>query len=662
MSGAHEAWREQLRTDGREALLALLSGRASLGRLSAAEPEDVVAAVLHGAEPDSDLMRSFDAGCLSVLQSFRSDLLRREGNAFVVGIKRLDTMLSIVRRMLPPQTTVDLHRNFVLWNAFFDNFVIDRGLDLRREYFRLLALSQDIAEDHGLAPRRLMPLWLSICADSGASGRYDQSYLRVAMIGLRGLPLGEEFSANEDFALQGLARWAASQSPTKPEFIKEWRLLEGDFPRDAGFWSEHVQQAVTATERELSERTRGEVMTFTAAGWWREDVDLHPASRATAGGGASEPPAREDRERILEDIGTRHVGLAPRIERLMQAHRRYADTTGDVFYLVRTACNVGMRLIKSGDDSERQARGSQAVSLAKLAFEYDPVNVFAWSLMRDALAHSGRVRDAELVGWEAIRRFPENEQWRTQLATVLAEQAGKPLEAAALLREAILLFPAHPFSRSQLATILADDLNESAQAEEVLLAAISDGVSNDVTNALLQKLRQKRRLRGDRHLPAKLPDDSSMSLPTAGARRLLFSFEAGFVDGSAVRAFLDQAPADSYLTYVAERTGISNLPFKTTFAMAFDEALRDSSPSALRGLIARARPMEKPLVEQAIALSEGRVVSFATSQAGGDASARFLKLAEVFARVGVSTERQNNLLRDVAASSLSSGTSFMVAA
>lgn len=662
MSGAHEAWREQLRTDGREALLALLSGRASLGRLSAAEPEDAIAAILHGAEPDSDLMRSFDAGCLSVLQSFRSDLLCREGNAFVVGIKRLDTMLSIVRKILPLQTTVDLHRNFVLWNAFFDNFVIDRGLDLRREYFRLLALSQDVAEEHGLAPRRLMPLWLSICADSGESGRYDDSYLRVAMIGLRGLPLGEQFDANEDFALQGLARWAASQSPTKPEFMKEWRLLEGDFPRDAGFWSEHVQQAVTAAERELSERTRGEVTTFPAAGWWREDVDLHPASRATAGGGAYDPPAREERERILREIDTRHVGLAPRIDRLMQSHRLYADTTGDVFYLVRTACNVGMRLIKSGDDSERQARGLQAVSLARLAFEYDPVNVFAWSLMRDALAHAGRVRDAELVGWEAIRRFPENEQWRTQLATLLAEQAGKPLEAAALLREAILLFPTHPFSRDQLATVLADDLNESAQAEEVLLAAMSDGVGDDATNGLLQKLRQGKRLRGHRKLPAKLPDDSSMSLPTAEARRLLFSFEAGVVDGSAVRAFLDQAPADSYLTYVGERTGISNLPFKTTFAMAFDDALRDASPSALRGLIARARPMEKPLVEQAIALSEGRVVSFTTTQADGYASARFLKLAEVFAQVGVSTERQSNLLRDVAASYLASGTSFMVAA
>jgi tetratricopeptide (TPR) repeat protein len=589
MSSALEAWTEQLRTDGREALLSLLSGRASLGRLSAAEPEDAVAAVLHGAEPDSDLMRSFDAACLDVLQSFRTELMRREGNAFTVGIKRLDTMLSIVRRILPPKTTVDFHRNFVLWNAFFENFVIDRGLDLRREYCRILAQSQDVAEEHGLAPRRLMPLWLSICADSGASGRYDQSYLRVAMIGLRGLPLGVEFSANEDFALQGLARWAASQLPTRPEFMSEWHLLEGDFPRDPVFWSEHVQQAVTAAERELSERTDGEVSTFAAAAWWRKDVDLHPASRATAGGGAAEPPAPGERKDILQEIGTRHLGLAPRIERLVQAHRRYADTTGDVFYLVRTACNVGMRLIESGDDSERRVRGLQAVALARLAFEYDPVNVFAWSLMRNALAHAGRIRDAELVGWEAIRRFPEDEQWHTQLATVLAEYAGKPQEAAALLREAILLFPTNPYARTQLATVLADDLNERPQAEEVLLDAISDGVSDDATIRLLQKLRQKRQLRGHRQLPEKLPDESSMSLPTAEARRLLFSFEAGIVDGSAVRAILDQAPADSYLSYVAERTGISNLPFKTTFAMAFDEALRDASPSALRALIARAR-------------------------------------------------------------------------
>ena len=96
--------------------------------------------------------------------------------------------------------------------------------------------------------------------------------------------------------------------------------------------------------------------------------------------------------------------------------------------------------------------------------------------------------------------------------------------------------------------------------------------------------------------------------------------------------------------------------------MAFDEALRDASPSALRALIARARPMEKPLVEQAIAMSEGRIVSFTASGAGVDVPARFVKLGEVFAQVGVSTGRQSNLLRDVAASYLSSGTSFMAVA
>jgi tetratricopeptide (TPR) repeat protein len=662
MSRAPETWIEKLHADGSQALLELLSGRASLGRLSAAEPADAMAAILSGAEPESALARSFDAACLDVLQSFRADLLRREGNAFVVGVKRLDTMMSIVRRLLPEQTALDLHQNFVLWNAFFDNFVIDRGLDLRREYFRILALSQDIAEMHGLAPRRLMPLWLSISAESGASGRYDQSYLRMGMIGLRGLPLGDGFSANEDFALQGLARWAASQSPAKPEFMKEWRVLEGDFPRDAGFWTEHVQQAVTSAERELSERTNRQTTTFPAAAWWRDDVDLHPDNRKPVGGGATEPPAREDLEAILREIKGLHTALAPRIDRLFQAHRRYADSTGDVFYLVRTACNIGMRLIQNGHASERQARGMQAVSLARLAFEYDPTNVFAWSLMRDALAHAGRVRDAELVGWEAIRRFPEDEQWRNQLATVLAEYADKPQEAAALLQETIGLFPANPYTRTQLATVLADDLNDTAQAEQVLRAAIADGVGNAATTRLLEKLPQHRTLRGTRRQLASLADESSLSLPAAEARELLFNFEAGLVDVGAVRAFLAQAPADSYVTYVSERTGVSNLPVKTTFALAFDQALRDASPSALRGLIARARSIERPLVDEAIAISEGRVVGFADHGAETENSARFQKLGEVFAQAGVSVERKGILLRDVAASFLSAGTSFMAAA
>ena len=130
-----------------------------------------------------------------------------------------------------------------------------------------------------------------------------------------------------------------------------------------------------------------------------------------------------------------------------------------------------------------------------------------------------------------------------------------------------------------------------------------------------------------------------------------------------MRTFLAEASPDSYLTYVAERAGVSNLPLKTTFALAFDKAIRDASPSGLRGLIARARPMEKLLVEQAIAVSEGRVVAFAELGDNVANSPRIQTLDEVFAQSGDGApERLNTLLRDVSASNLSVSTAFLAAA
>lgn len=228
-----EKWKAQLRDDGKAALAAILNGNASLGHLSAAEPEDAVDAILASEPRDSDVVRGLDRGCAELLEEFRSTLLQQDGRSFRIELAKLVTLVTIIRRLLPEQTVADLHRRYVLWSRFFENFVVDRGLDLRREYFRILALSQDVAADHGLEPRRLMPLWLSICAESGDAGRYDASYLRVALLGLRRLPLGDDFDANEDFALQGLVRWAVTQRPSPAAFEREWRILEGDFPRDA---------------------------------------------------------------------------------------------------------------------------------------------------------------------------------------------------------------------------------------------------------------------------------------------------------------------------------------------------------------------------------------------------------------------------------------------
>jgi tetratricopeptide (TPR) repeat protein len=466
-------WIQAVKADGRKAIDDVLAGSARLGRLSAAEPEDAVATLMRGS--DAATADAFDHACLVALQTFRTSILSLKGPAFDVALSRLASLLAIVRRMRPRETAVDLHKNYVAWNAFFENFVIDRGLDLRREFLRILTLTQQEAEDIGLAPRRLMALWLAICGESGGSGQYDESYLRVALLGLRRLPLGKDFSSNEDFALHGLARWAASRNPKKKDFLREWHVLEGDFPRSADYWPPHVEPAIAAMERELFERTkntRHPRKTFDAAAWWREDVDLGSRKETRRGARPLEPPPRDRHEDILRRVAQPFAAIKTPLDQLIVAHRRYADATGDVFYLVRTTCNVGMRLIEKGPVSERAIRGDTAVRLASLAFDYDPTNVFAWGLLLRGLGAADRWADAELVGWEAIRRFPEDPQRRNQLATMLAKALGRPEEAAALLRETISLFPDDEYPRNQLATVLAESPGGAEEAAALLRGTI----------------------------------------------------------------------------------------------------------------------------------------------------------------------------------------------
>ena len=636
-------------------LSALLRGTARLGPLSAAEPEDAAAALLANQPEGSKFAAAFDEECLVELNKFRRELTRQTGRTFQLGLSRLASLVSIVRRVKPGGTVADLQRNYIAWNGFFENFAIDQSLDLRREYWRILALTQDIAADAGTAPRRLMPLWLSICAESGGDGLYPESYLRIALTGLRKLPLGDAFDANEDFALHGLARWAVARRPSKSVFMREWSLLEGDFPRSADFWERRVEAVVASTELEVSERTKHKTRTFEAAAWWREDVQVGgPTSNLS--GHAVNPPARENRERVLRDISSPLVTLRPKIDQLIAGHRRYADASGDVFFLVRTACNVGMRLIEKSPIDETQTRGDVAVRLAQLAFEYDPANVFAWSLYRDALAAANRLADAELVGWEAIRRFPEDEQWRNQLANVLAEQLRRPEEAAALLSDTIALFPANAFSRTQLATILADDMNRPEDARQVLEAATTAGASNDVTRALLTKLSQNRPLRGGRirnrhQVVASLPQ--SLSLPAAEARRAVFRVENGLIKRDDVANLLAAMPPDPYVIYATARAAEGGIP-ETTFSLAFEAAARKGSAPALKALLTRARPIERFLIDHAIAAIEGTTLPPANDAAGDGVAARMMNIVPLLDGVHAPPIAQRlRLLRDMSASLLS---------
>ena len=631
---------------------ALLDGTAVLGPLAGAEPEDAAESVLAGA--DDAARMDFDKQCLEELKNFRAGLMQRKSRDFDLGLSRLQTLVSIIRRIKPALTVQDLHRDYIRWNAFFGLFALDRSFDLKREYLRILAQTQNDAPQ-GLAPRRLMPLWLNICAESGGGGLHHESYLRVGLMGLRGLPLGADFDANEDFALQGLARWAAARLPGKAAFLREWHLLEGDFPHSPGFWPQRVARAIAGIEHEIAERTRFAEKTFPAAAWWRNDVEIGEGPRGVKAqfGGSVEPPPRELLEKLLQRIGDPFAALKPGLDLLIASHRRYADATGDVFYLVRTACNIGMKLLHAGMRAERSVRGDKAVELAELAIGYQPSNVFAWALYRDGLRNAGRLADAELVGWEAIRRFPEDEQWRNQLAALLAENLHRPEEAAALLRDAIALFPDDAVARNQLATLLADDLKQPDEARKVLLAAKADGASDHVTTILLANLDQGRRLRGARHAPVAAPIvPARLHLPAAEARKMLFRREAGLDQSGAFEAFLDAAAPDPYLDYAGARSGARPSPLGAAFAHAFDTAERDGSATALKLLAVRASSIERLFVETTLAVLEGRTPANDNSEDG--AIRRIGAAIDLFARPHPPAKpAQIALLRDMAASFLS---------
>jgi tetratricopeptide (TPR) repeat protein len=605
---------------------ALAEGTASIHPLMRAEPSDAAATILFNLAADDPAVKAFDQGTLESLTYYRAATARAESKLRDrIGLGALNLM-TVVQRLAPRNTVIDLHRRFAYWNAWAETLVLDRGLDLRREYWRLLTLTQDIAADAGLAPRRLLPFWLDICGEAGSRGRYDETYLAVGLLGLRSLPLGEE-GANEEAALHGLARWADAQRPPKARFLREWHVLEGAFPRDPTFWTDLVARVLASIEEEIARQTRSARTTFPAADWWREDVEVVRGAHIEPRAGELEPPSRELREALLAHI---HAGrpfstLEPRLRALMQRHERYATRTGDTFYLVRTSCNIGMQLLRGGDVPERRAAAAR--ELARLALQFESANVYAWALWRDALAAEGHLEAAELIGWETIRRFPENPQWRSQLALLLTDHHNRPQEAESLLHETMQMFPDDVVAHAQLANVVGRD---TARLKEAI-AILQQALVIEPTNRIAQNM--KSRFEGGRTSapprpatptgpvapaaatsPPDLPTDLAAS---ARMRRALFRVRTATPDAREaakreVELILREDENLAYARYVAAAAEVTaSAVDDTVIAAAFLAAAREGSAAALRPFLERAHGVD------------GVVICMASASRGdGDAGLR----------------------------------------
>jgi tetratricopeptide (TPR) repeat protein len=622
-------WLDALVEAPEQQVSALLRGAADIPPYTRGEPSDAAASLLFGLPAEDPAVRAFDAGCLALLERLSRDIPAASAARWPMRLLLLDTLFGVILRLRPPRTVAALHDGYARWFNLVETAVVDAALDLRRGFWRVLTVTQDMSP-RGPQSRHLMPLWLEICGEAGPRGRYPASYLDVGLLGLRRLPLPDDQDANEEAVCHGLARWAAQQAPSRAAFDARLREIEAAYPHHAQFWPPLVERVLFVAEEHLAERNNRTPSTFPAAAWWREAMEL-PVPRAgqraspPSGRASVEPPAPTMREAILRDISQPIAALKPRIAALMAGHRRYAEATGDAFYLVRTACNVGMQLLRKGTEP---ARGGVAAELARLALRHEPTHVYAWALWRDAAATGGATAAAETIGWEAIRRFPENPQWWNQLATLLADRRGRPEEAVALLQQALDRFPLNvavrpqlarlfsdrfdrldearalleaaiatlpdnPFSYGDLAALLADRLRDPEGAAALLRRELDRFPGDEVATNMLASLRAGRRLRRVAKvapIPAAedLADPGDLPFAAPEARRALFRAELR--GDTAMRAeaerLLAQAPDLTYARWVAARLGLGETQARqdTAFAFAFARAAREGSPGAFQAL------------------------------------------------------------------------------
>ena len=131
-------WLDALIADPEGQVRALVSGHP----FGPAEPQDAVASLLFGLAADDPAVQALDRGCLAVLQALRTEVEVETSSRIGRAALLLQRLLGIVQRLRPAATVADLHLRYAFWFNVFERVIVDHHLDLRREYWHTLALTQ----------------------------------------------------------------------------------------------------------------------------------------------------------------------------------------------------------------------------------------------------------------------------------------------------------------------------------------------------------------------------------------------------------------------------------------------------------------------------------------------------------------------------------------
>jgi tetratricopeptide (TPR) repeat protein len=453
---AATTWPRSLIDRPEDAVGRLLAGYADISPYNGLSARSYLLTLFEGL-PDGDAGRkALDAGLLAWLEKRRKagvpNVTPLHLEKFVGEVQEA---FDIVGLLALPGCAEDFRNRFVVWNNWAGRLIVSRQRDAREAFWRALALSQRAGSG---GRRQLEAHWLELC--EGAGGEFPAHYLATGLLGLQFMPKHPDAPEVLPW-LSGLARWGTAQQPPLAEFRKQWWAQKTLHPNTRTHWQDWVSAVLDQPQyQSLGEDIRQ---------FWMNDIGAGQQQSATAAKPVRYPDPQAIKD-IMPKLSDALATLKPKIEGLIAERKLYAEITGNADFLVKSACNIGMELIKTGD--KMMERGALAESLARAALVWQPANHFAWALWCNALEAQGAFEAAENLGWETIRRFPDDVQWRNQLADLLARLPGREAEAEAVLRETIRRFPDDVVARNQLADLLARLPGREAEAEAVLRETI----------------------------------------------------------------------------------------------------------------------------------------------------------------------------------------------
>lgn len=416
-------WRRTFADDPVNALSEALSGRISLGPYDQNRSADALAQILTENE-----LRPADEALAHWLRSILGcptpqGITAKRFSESLIEAFRLITILELSGSRA---WCVENHGPLRKWlRSFFFGHSRDPEAAL------LVALA------HNQRNRALLNLWATIVRRG-----HPVSNVRHALTGLRLMPADDNGAVERGVSralLRGLLDFGEALARHRDQdgaiWLQEIDYLSSVYPMSKEQWARRFREVIRLREPSATVQKWLE-QRYPAA---FKDSAIKTANQLKL------PKHVDDLKALLQKIPNRYEAVRPQLVRFFEDHRRYCRESGDTYYLVRTFCFAGERLLDTDPGWVRE--------LAHEAAIWEPNNHYPWSLLARALEQEGDWRRAEAVYWQARRRFPEISHSHDQLAHALLVHGNADL-GEAVYREGINLFPEDSVGWSDLAHTL----------------------------------------------------------------------------------------------------------------------------------------------------------------------------------------------------------------